>query len=171
MVQKSPKTPEISIKWLCWSQNAYRWVLLGWKTDCDVRIMIFRVFEGVRLHCDVKYDVRYNKIAKNVIQMLYADKWSNWAINLYGYIFSREERDGGVRILIFDVKYHEMGHNFVYLEFWTISWYLTSYLTTQSRLSLPLSQNIRILTPPSRSSGENMYLYKFSAQFDHLLAF
>ena len=46
MNQKSPKTPEILIKWLCWSQNAYRWVFLGWKTDCGVKIMTFWLFEG-----------------------------------------------------------------------------------------------------------------------------
>ena len=32
-------------------------------------------------------------------------------------------------------------------------------------------ERIRILTPSSRSSGENMYPCKFSAQFDHLLVF
>ena len=70
MVQKSPKTPEILIKWLCWSQNACRWVSLGWKTDFGVKIMTFWVFEEVRRYCDVKYDVRYHEIAKNVIQMM-----------------------------------------------------------------------------------------------------
>ena len=70
MVPKSPKTPEILIRWLCWSQNAYRWEFLGWKTDWDVKIMTFWLFEGVRRYCDVKYDVRYHEIAKNVIQMM-----------------------------------------------------------------------------------------------------
>ena len=70
MVPKSPKTPEILIRWLCWSQKAYRWEFLGWKTDWDVKSMTFWLFEGVRWHCDVKYDVRYHEIAKNVIQMM-----------------------------------------------------------------------------------------------------
>ena len=70
MVPKSPKTPEILIRWLCWSQNAYRWVFFGMETDCDVNIMTFWLFEGVKRHCDVKYDARYHEIAKNVIQMM-----------------------------------------------------------------------------------------------------
>ena len=37
------------------------------------------------------------------------------------------------------------------MNFWDIIWYLTSYLTSQSRLSLLKSQNIRILRSPSRS--------------------
>ena len=43
---------------------------LGWKTDCDVRILTFWLFEGVRRYCDAKYDVRYHKIVQNVIQMM-----------------------------------------------------------------------------------------------------
>ena len=76
--------------------------VLGWKTDCGVKIMTFWLWDGVRRYCDVKYDVRYHEIAKNVIQMmLECQKWSNWAENLYGYIFSPEERYGGVKILTF----------------------------------------------------------------------
>ena len=33
-------------------------------------LLHLRVFEGVRLHCDVKYDVRYHKIAQKFIQMM-----------------------------------------------------------------------------------------------------
>ena len=43
---------------------------MGWKTDCDVRILTFWLFEGVRRYCDAKYDVRYHKIVQNVIQMM-----------------------------------------------------------------------------------------------------
>ena len=43
---------------------------LGWKTDCDVRILTFWLFEGVRRYFDAKYDVRYHEIVQNVIQMM-----------------------------------------------------------------------------------------------------
>ena len=43
---------------------------LGWKTDCDIRILTFWLFEGARRYFDAKYDVRYHKIVQNVIQMM-----------------------------------------------------------------------------------------------------
>ena len=70
MNQKSPKTPEILIKWLCWSQNAYRWVFLGWKTDCGVKIMTFWLFEGGKtiLWRQIWRQISWN--SQNVIQMM-----------------------------------------------------------------------------------------------------
>ena len=72
--QNSPKItykrPEISIKWLCWFQSAYRWVFWGWKTDFDVRILTFWHFDGVRRYYDVKYDVMHHEIVQNVTQMM-----------------------------------------------------------------------------------------------------
>ena len=35
------------------------------KHDGNVMILIFRFSEGLRRHFDVKYDVRYHKMAKN----------------------------------------------------------------------------------------------------------
>ena len=65
-----------------------------------------KIFEGVRRECDVKYDVRYHKIAQNVIQIVLRfknakKKRSDRAEKLYRDIFSPEEHKGPVRILIY----------------------------------------------------------------------
>ena len=42
----------------CVSLRMRKREFFGWKTDCGVRILTFWLFEGVRWHFDVKYDVR-----------------------------------------------------------------------------------------------------------------
>ena len=48
----------------------YRYIFSPEERDGGVRIMIFRIFGGLRRDFDVKYDVKYYKIAQKFIQMM-----------------------------------------------------------------------------------------------------
>ena len=47
-------------------------------------------------------------------------------------------------------------HYNISMNIWATWWYLTSYVTSQPCVSLPINQNIKILTPPSCHSYENV---------------
>ena len=101
---------------------------LGWKTDCDVRILTFWIFEGVRRYFDVIYDVRYHEIVQNVIQMILeyqqmielswkfvwihiftrGTRW--WCQNSYILTYWKLRRDFDVK---YDVRYHKTAQKFI----------------------------------------------------------
>ena len=59
--------------------------------------------------------------------------------------------------------------NIIWMTFLAISWYLTSYLTSQYRLTPSKSQNVIILTPQSVFHPKNTHLYAFWDQHSHLI--
>ena len=103
---------------------------LGWKTDCDVRILTFWLFEGVRRYCDAKYDVRDHKLVQNVIQMMLechqmielswkfvwvwihiftrGTRW--WCQNSNILTYWKLRRDCDVK---YDVRYHKTSQKFI----------------------------------------------------------
>ena len=115
-------------KWSNWAENLYRYIFSPEERDGGVRIMIFRIFGGLRRDCDVKYDVRYYKIAQKFIQMMLecqqmielswkfvrihiftrGTRW--WCQNSNVLTYWRLRRDCVVK---YDVRYHEIAQTFI----------------------------------------------------------
>ena len=111
-----------------WAENLYGYIFSPEECDAGVRIMIFRLFGGLKRHWVVKHDVRYHKIAQNFIQMMLecqqmiemgykfirihifirGTRW--WCQNSNILIYWRLTHDCGVK---YDVRYYKIAQNFI----------------------------------------------------------
>ena len=98
--------------------------ILTRRSQWSCRNMIFWLFGGLNRHCALKYDVKYHKMAHNFTQGSCSPSCHRVKI-CYSIIALR---DNTTICLLFSIIYAKW--------IWTISWYLTSYLTSQSSLTL-----------------------------------
>ena len=88
-----------------------------------IRIMIFWPFEGLKRNFDIKYEVKYHKTVHNFTQGLRSPSCHRVKI-----CYRITLQVNPTICLLLSIIYSKW--------IWTISWYLTSYLTSQSSLTL-----------------------------------